>query len=84
MAKHRVTLVELASEMGSYSVVHLGAIRRGERRPNDLTKMAIEGATRRIEETRDVDPKKLRGIKVGDWFVPSEIEKIRRVSPRSR
>lgn len=65
MAGRRVTIEELAERI-DVAPNHLGAIRRGERRPSDRLKIAIEKATTEIEREQGVaEP---RGVPVLTWF----------------
>jgi len=79
MQKHRVTLEELADEL-KVKASHLGAVRRGEYRPDDYLKVRLAIVTLEIERDRGVGAESRRGVPILDWFEGVELERLRRAN----
>jgi transcriptional regulator with XRE-family HTH domain len=78
MAKHRVTLEELAARL-DLTPVYVGEIRRGDRRPHDKLKVEIAAITLQMEADFEIEEAARRGVPVLDWFEPETLAKAKRV-----
>lgn len=78
MAKHRVTLAELAERLG-LSPVYVGEVRRGDRRPGDKLKVEIAAVTLQMEADFEIEEAARRGVPILDWFERESIATAKRV-----